>query len=270
MRWADDLLDLVAPRRCAGCDAPGAAVCDRCAQELRAGLQPASVRVRPTPEPEGFPPTWSQSAYAGVLAQVLRSYKDDDRPDLAVHCVPFVRGALAGCLREDHAIAEGVRAARGSRSGTVAITAVPSSARALRSRGRDPLWDLLARALLPRAGSLPPPERLLRIARPTRNQAGLDATSRADNLSGAMRVRDGGRPHIAGRLVIVVDDIVTTGSTLVEATRALRSAGASHVVAATIAATPRAGYRQGMKRTGGTLGPAGPPVPASPGGDPSA
>ncbi|MBO1755588.1 ComF family protein [Allobranchiibius sp. CTAmp26] len=270
MRWAEDLLDLVAPRRCGGCDAPGARICGGCTAELRARLQPVSVRVRPTPEPDGFPPTWSQAAYAGVLAQVLRGYKDDDRPDLADQCVPFIRGALAGCLQEDPLVAAGVRCAGGGRAGTLAITTVPSSGRALRTRGRDPLWDLVTRALAPRGGPIPSPERLLRIARPTRDQAGLDATARAGNLSGAMRVRDHARAQIPGRVVIVIDDIVTTGSTLVEATRALRSAGASHVVACTIAATPRAGYRRGMERTGGTRRAAGLPVPASSGGDPSA
>lgn len=271
MRWADDLLDLVAPRRCAGCDAPGAGICGRCAQELAAGLRPMGVRVRPTPEPDGFPPTWSQGVYAGVLAQVLRSYKDDDRPDLVHRCAPFVRGALAGCLREDPLAADAVRAGFGGLRGHIlAITTIPSSPRALRSRGRDPLWDIVMRAVPPGEESLPPPARLLRIGRATSDQAGLDATSRAENLRGAMLVPDRLRTRVAGRVVIVVDDIVTTGSTLVEASRALRSAGASHVLACTIAATPRAGYRRGMERTGGTQRPADLPVPASSGGDPSA
>ncbi|MBO1765670.1 phosphoribosyltransferase family protein [Allobranchiibius sp. GilTou38] len=264
MRWVEELLDLVAPRRCAGCDAAGARVCGRCAGDLSAALEPVSIRVRPSPEPEGFPPTWAQGIYAGVLAQVLRCYKDDDRPDLVQCCAPFVRGALYGCLQEDSAVRDAMLA------GTLAVTIVPSSARALRTRGRDPLWDLVTRALARHDGVLPRPVRLLRVTRRTRDQAGLDATARADNLSGAMRVRDDVGPLVDGRVVVVFDDIVTTGSTLVEAARALRSAGASHVVACTIAATPRAGYRQGMERTVGTLRAAALPRPSSRGGDPSA
>ena len=239
-------------------------VCDRCAEELSAALRPVGARVRPTPEPDGFPPTWSQTAYAGVLARVLRCYKDDERPDLVHRCAPFLRGALAACLQEDSLVAGAVR------GGTATITPVPSSPRALRARGRDPLWDIVGATIARREASMPPSARLLRIARPTRDQAGLDADARAVNLNGAMRLRHRVPEGVTGRVIVVVDDIVTTGSTLVEAGRVLRSAGASHVVACTIAATPRAGYRRGMERTGGTQGAAGLPVPASSGGDPSA
>jgi orotate phosphoribosyltransferase len=43
----------------------------------------------------------------------------------------------------------------------------------------------------------------------------------------------------AGRRVIVVDDVVTTGASLAEAVRALRNGGAEVVAAVTVAATPR-------------------------------
>ena len=52
---------------------------------------------------------------------------------------------------------------------------------------------------------------------------------------------------VRGAVCLLVDDIVTTGSTLVEAGRVLRETGAAHVVAVTIAATRRVHYRQGME-----------------------
>jgi predicted amidophosphoribosyltransferase len=76
--------------------------------------------------------------------------------------------------------------------------------------------------------------RLLVPARVVADQSGLSATERAANLRGALR----GTGSVTGR-VVVVDDVVTTGATLVEAARALRAAGHPVVGAAVVAATSR-------------------------------
>jgi len=71
--------------------------------------------------------------------------------------------------------------------------------------------------------------------------AGLDHRQRADNLERAIGVRPRWQVSIQGVTVLLVDDVLTTGATIVEAARALRAAGASHVAAATVAATQRRG-----------------------------
>jgi predicted amidophosphoribosyltransferase len=88
--------------------------------------------------------------------------------------------------------------------------------------------DLLAR----RAGLLP--SRLLVPARPVGDQRGLDREARARNVAGSMRARDA-----AGRAILLLDDVATTGATLVEGRRTLLAAGASEVVVAALAVTPR-------------------------------
>ena len=69
---------------------------------------------------------------------------------------------------------------------------------------------------------------LSRIKR-TRQQVGLTRAQRADNLQGAFKVHPGARPQVEGRRILLVDDVLTTGSTANAAARALLRAGAREV-----------------------------------------
>jgi ComF family protein len=75
---------------------------------------------------------------------------------------------------------------------------------------------------------------LLRV-RDTQSQIGLTSHQRRENMRGAFAVSDG--PAIAGRSIVVVDDVYTTGTTLSECARVLQKAGATRVWAATVART---------------------------------
>ncbi|HEV7258173.1 MAG TPA: ComF family protein [Bosea sp. (in: a-proteobacteria)] len=72
------------------------------------------------------------------------------------------------------------------------------------------------------------PLALTRVKR-TRQQVGLTRTQRAENLQGAFKVAPSARPQIEGRRILLVDDVLTTGSTANAAARALLRAGASAV-----------------------------------------
>jgi predicted amidophosphoribosyltransferase len=123
-----------------------------------------------------------------------------------------------------------------SPANAVVLVPVPSARAAVRDRGFDATWDLARRAAgILRRQSAVRARRLLRQARPTRDQAGLSADQRAINLQGAFRVST----VVPGQVVIVVDDVVTTGSSLTEAARALREGGHRVLGAATVAATQR-------------------------------
>jgi predicted amidophosphoribosyltransferase len=76
--------------------------------------------------------------------------------------------------------------------------------------------------------------RLLAPARAVADQAGLTTRERAANLAGALRATG-----VAGLPVVVVDDVMTTGATLVEAARALAAGGHPVAGAAVVAATRR-------------------------------
>ncbi len=76
------------------------------------------------------------------------------------------------------------------------------------------------------------PSALKRI-RPTKSQVVLTATARRENLKGAFRASR--RTNVSGRKVLLVDDVLTTGSTVSDAARALKEAGASAVHVAVLA-----------------------------------
>ncbi|MBP2706016.1 ComF family protein [Microbispora sp. RL4-1S] len=226
------LLDLILPPRCAGCGEPGSPACRACAGAL---LRDPAPRP-PSPPPPGLPECWSAATYEGAARRMILAYKERGRTALA--------GVLAAAL------AETALAALGGRAGPVALVPVPSAQAATRRRGHDPVRAVAAAAVRRlrergRTATLAP---VLRPERRVADQAGLGSAERAANLSGAY----GTVPRLpglaGGPLVVLVDDVVTTGATLAEAARALRSAGAGVALAATVAATARrAATRQGVQ-----------------------
>lgn len=77
--------------------------------------------------------------------------------------------------------------------------------------------------------------RALAQVRRVADQSGLSADERMRNLAGALIAA----PLVRGRQVVLVDDVITTGASLVEAARAVEAAGGVVLAAATVAATPR-------------------------------
>lgn len=213
-----DLIELLLPERCAGCGEAPVLLCDVCAVPLQGPARPARTA------PEGLPPPWTVAAYEGPLRTILSAYKERGRTALAV---PL-----------GEALATAVHAALAKLEPPQTVVWVPSRRRSVRRRGYDPLRGAVAVALhrLRGDGLQVTAVNALRQRRRVGDQAGLTAAQRLTNLDGALEVI---RPEIAGRQVILVDDVVTTGASLSEAARALRAAGATPTAAATIAATPR-------------------------------
>jgi ComF family protein len=153
--------------------------------------------------------------YDGVLKDLVHALKYGARRSLAARLGPLLRDA-AGTLLED------------------ADAAVPVPLHTTRqwTRGFNQA-DLLARTLGP------PVWPILRRSRATRPQAGLSAAARRRNMAGAFRVRrlPAWRRQAAGRTLVLVDDVSTTGETLLACAAALREAGAADVRAVVSART---------------------------------
>jgi predicted amidophosphoribosyltransferase len=229
--WLVDLADLALPDGCVGCAAPGRALCGGCGSQLTGPAHPAW----PTPVPEGLPPPWAVTDYAGPARAAVLAHKEEGRRALGVP----LGAALATAAGA--AIGTAAGAAIGAAAEPALLVPAPSRPAAVRARGDDPTRRLArhAAAVLRRAGVPVRVVPALRGARGLADQAGLDAADRAANLARALRVVAGGEWLVAGRSVVVVDDVVTTGATLAECARALRAAGAVVVGAATVAATSR-------------------------------
>ena len=113
---------------------------------------------------------------------------------------------------------------------------VPLSAARLQERGFNQSWELARR--LGRIFGLTCLADLLQRPVDTAHQVDLSLQERDRNLRGAFMVTPGQHQKVAGRRVAVVDDVMTTGATLREATRTLLLAGASSVDVWAVARTP--------------------------------
>ncbi|MFK3980977.1 ComF family protein [Micromonospora sp. NPDC050397] len=231
--WAD-LTDLVLPAECAGCRVGRTAlrngVCTRCASALQE-LRPAPAR--PTPAPPGLPDCVALGAYQGELRETLLAYKERGRHSLAR---PLGR-LLAEVVAE--VVAEAAGAPR-----PVLLIPVPTTAAAVRARHGDHLRRLARHAahrLRSSGWSVVLGSPLRALPRP--DSATLDSAGRAAAARQAFAQRAGRLPTLrrvaAGRFVIVLDDIVTTGVTLAAVTGSLRAAGVRVDAAAVLAATIR-------------------------------
>ncbi|MFI0983473.1 ComF family protein [Streptomyces sp. NPDC021093] len=253
--WWREFAGLVLPVACGGCGRPRApsGVCEECAGALYGG-RPG--RVRPAPEPAGLPAVHAAARYEDAPRAVLLAHKERGALGLARPLGAALAGAVRSAVNDpvrgggDGAAgagggaADGVdEAADGVTSGAgvayprpgwvngpavdatqeLVLVPVPSARRSVGARGHDPARRIAcaAAAELRRSGTPARVAPVLRQRRTVDDQAGLSARQRLVNLSGALEVVAGGRRLLEGGRVVLVDDLMTTGASLVEAARAL-------------------------------------------------
>lgn len=203
---------------CAGSLEPLEVACPRCAEPLAGPASILCARCRRHPPPfEEIVAPWR---YGGELAVALRRHKLGRLPAIARELAPMIAPFLAATLD----------AARPD-----VIVPVPLHWRRLLGRGFNHA-QLLAEEALRRLDLAPLLDTLsLRRIRAAPSQTALTAAQRAAAVEGAFEVPARRRRRIAGRRVLVVDDIATTGATLAAVTRALHDAGATGVVGFVVA-----------------------------------
>ena len=191
-------------------DGPG---CPRCGVPYANGVAPGLCGPCRSPR-RAFRRARAAGPYEGALKELLHRLKFDKRVALGRSLGEL---AYARCV------------AGGPLEGAVAVP-VPLHFWRRRARGYNQA-DLLARSIA-RAASIPLCRALLKVKdRPPQTSLSLEARRR--NARGAYRARR--RVRLAGRSVLLVDDVFTTGATADACARALRRAGASAVDVVTVA-----------------------------------
>ena len=191
------LLDFVFPSRCAVCEALGPNLCEDCRQVL-------------SPSPHTFergPVVGKAATYLSPeVSKLLVSFKDRGQSAL----VSDLNELIVPLVTELGEFSEGVY-----------LVPAPSRLENFARRGFTPSF-VLARALSNQVANA----RVLNclaLAKNVKDQVGLSSSQRHTNLAGSMSLNQ----KVAGKPCFVVDDICTTGATLIEAWRALSVGGAN-------------------------------------------
>ena len=195
----DPLKELLFPVHCFGCRAIGIEICSKCRKYWNPHFYIQSIEELKI---------YSAIRYSPVARSILLSAKENS---YAVADELLIE-ALLNCL---HRIPSQVL-----RKAT--LIPIPGSKRAIRKRGRDFIFELTQevskRSGVPMVSGISIERRLL-------DQSGLSAMDRKRNVYGAFAV-DKSVQEISGE-ILLVDDLVTTGATLLEAKRALNKSGFS-------------------------------------------
>jgi ComF family protein len=169
-----------------------------------------TVSAAATAHPPAYDRARAVAHYSGAMRSLIHQFKYADRHDAR---------ALFGRWLEE--------AGRDLVADADVMVPVPLSRWRLLWR-RYNQAAILAHELSRRTG-LPVDLHLLHRSRSTRTQVGLTRDQRRRNLAGALRVRAGRRRPLEGRSVLLIDDVVTTGTTVEACARALKRAGAARV-----------------------------------------
>jgi len=211
------LVDIFIPGTCSSCGAEKAnypmPACPACLEKALAGKRAEKTRI------SGLGAVWSCCAYTGGVMACLKDLKY--RGNRSV--LPFLEAMVKTFIKEHPYALEGIQI----------ILPVPAYPSRLRQRGYNQA-DIIARMVsditnIPYSGNI-----LLKV-RDTEAQAGLRLHKRLNNLNGVFSAPAADR--VSGKKVLIVDDIVTSGSTIKACARSLEKASPAGVSGFTVAKT---------------------------------
>jgi len=233
-------LDLIAPPHCASCQAPlppltNVALCRLCAEKVRwigadrckrcgdATGEGSGIRGE-CPSCRTHPPAYVSAACSvaryleGPIRDVVLGLKFGGQVHLA---------KTVGRLMAQRLSATGLAAAG------ILVIAVPPARKTWVSRSLNHTTEIAG--IIARELNLTVAKNILRKIRSTLPQATLNDEQRRTNLKDAFACAPAAAKKLAGRTVLLVDDVITTGSTISECARTLHAAGAADIRAVSLA-----------------------------------
>ena len=215
MQLLERIISVYAPLTCLGCGFEGAIICEACL----AGLPPALSQCGHCNDATRLGRTCSKCRLQSHLVSVNAATPYEGLAKDLVWRLKFARAQAA---------ADAMAAIMVSRYGSmvapdVLIVPVPTATKRVRGRGYDQAV-LIAKAFARRSGRR---YTSLLIRRGTQEQIGASKTQRRAQLHGVFRVKDVN--VVRGSRILLIDDVVTTGSTLETAAEILATAGARSV-----------------------------------------
>ena len=224
-----DLLDLLFPPACGGCNKPGVRWCVNCQSQAKV-IRPPFCDICGQPIASGHQCQRCQKNRPTITA--IRSWAEFDGPVRnALHGLKYHKNIGLGIALSQHL----VNLLQTLNWVIDLVVPVPLSRERKRQRGYNQA-DLLAKPLAYRLQSAYHPKVLFRV-RETRSQVELSLSERRENVKDAFRSDP---QQVNKKRVLVIDDVTTTGSTLDACASALFAAKAKSVYGITLArATPK-------------------------------
>lgn len=221
MSILESMLSVIAPLECAVCHHQGEALCSPCAQDVLTNVPSRCFRCfkltvdyRTCSNCRTQAPVrhvWVTSEYNNEIAGLIKTYKFERQRTLALPFAELMARSLPYHKRP------------------LVVVPIPTATSRVRQRGYDHAL-LLGQALADTLG-WPLQTHLRRVGQS--RQVGTTRANRFAQLEGAFRAIRG--DLLAEQGVLLIDDVVTTGATLSEAARTLKTAGAGFVSAVALA-----------------------------------
>ncbi len=207
------LAELIFPSRCIGCSQLGISICTICRKNWHPHIYKRGLKVLGNDYP-----VISSIEYSPIASRVLMKSKESNHIAADQLLIKAIAHSLQYFLKK---------------YGSGDLVAIPSRISATRKRGRNFMQEITRSVA--NLESLEYQE-ILHHKRAVRDQSQLNSQQRLSNVAGAFSAKTN-LAAAAGRgntePLIIVDDLVTTGATLAEAIRALRTAGFTVIGAVT-------------------------------------
>lgn len=219
-------LDLLFPKRCVGCKSVGSYLCTKCAKKLApvytlvclacdrpaiGGITHPGCRTRYAPD--GYSTAYT---FATPVKELIHELKYKGVSDIANLCATMLAVIVPNNVIERKPV----------------VIPVPLHKVKWRQRGFNQS-ELLAKRLA-KTIQLPLNTTVLQRITQTKSQAKLSRHERKENVKNAFACAS----RLSGKSVLLIDDTVTTGSTIIACANALKRAGATYVWALTLSQAP--------------------------------